>query len=309
MQKAVDIVQQSAHPTNKIAATLAGITAQGAEFSISRINLWPDAIRDKIGTETRIGNSSGTLHAETACLLAAPRTDGSAFFVTDPPCPNCVKYMAEAGVKALYIDHKGFDKDFAKRRGGHFETMAMRICEHAGIAVYKIFRKEERMEPILQIAPDYKPPIENPAVIESINGEVLSASLLSDYTKSKEAQFSSSPFAIAAAQDENGKIFLISAPVHPVIGYTTETLEKPEEKYSFLLQPVNRLLMTAARYGMRLMPGTLYSSRVPTARELVNLVGAGLTEITIGANDQARDESGLAALQQLEKAGILNVQQ
>src|SRR5688572_3388790 len=132
MQQAVDIVQQSEHPTNKVSAAIAGLDVTGTPYAIAKTNYWPEDIKMRIGREARIGSASGTVHAETACLLAAPRTENASVFVTDVPCPNCVKNMAEAGIKALYIDHKGFAKDFALRRGGHFESMSLRICEKAG---------------------------------------------------------------------------------------------------------------------------------------------------------------------------------
>ena len=157
MQKAVDIVNTSQHPTNKIAATLFGQDHEGQVFSVSRTNYWPEPILKKIGTTQRIGNSSGTIHAETACIMNAPCTEGASLCVTDPFCPNCAKNMAEAGIKTVYIDHKGFNKDFVARRGDEFENMSMYICESAGISVYEIRRKEKELIPILKIAPAYRP--------------------------------------------------------------------------------------------------------------------------------------------------------
>src|SRR5690606_7708262 len=113
---------------NKIAATVFGHDLAGKPFSVSRTNFWPAAIANSIGTEDDIGDSSGTIHAETAAILAASHTAGAALCVTDPFCPNCAKNIAEAGIKTIYIDHKGFDKDFATRRGGDFQNMSMRIC-------------------------------------------------------------------------------------------------------------------------------------------------------------------------------------
>ncbi|MCD8520448.1 MAG: hypothetical protein LRY57_04065 [Alphaproteobacteria bacterium] len=143
MQRAVDIVLTSPHPTNKIAATLSGKTEDGLDFCISSTNSWPDAILNTIGHGEKIGNSSGTIHAETECILKAPATNGASLFITDPPCPNCVKNMAEAGIKKLYIDHKGFEKDFALRRGDDFSGLSLPLCQEAGMDVYEIRRKEQ----------------------------------------------------------------------------------------------------------------------------------------------------------------------
>lgn len=298
MQSAVDIVHTSPHPTNKIAATLAG-----NGFSLSRVNSWPAPIADKIGAETRIGNSSGTIHAETACLLgAANATEGTAVFITDPPCPNCAKSMAEAGIKELYIDHKGFDKEWAARRGGHFDHMSMQIFQRAGIRVHEIRRKEQTIRAINQIENGYTPPEENPLTVTEMQFVEEKAFLQSI----KNAKYKT-PFAITIARC-GGKIFTLEATPHLVTGYTTETLnEKPEDKYSFVMEPVNRLIMGAARRGLKIENGFLYSSRVPTSRELVNMVGACLTKIRIGNRDESRDEHGKTALKQLSDAGILTL--
>ena len=303
MQAAVDIVGESEHPKNKIAATLAGTTRDGKPFHVSAVNGWPAAIKEKIGTDTKIGNSSGTVHAETACIIKAPMTDGSSLFVTDLLCPNCVKNIAESGVKNLYIDHKGFDKDWAARNGDHFAHMSMRICEHAGINVYKIHRKEERLEPILEIPADYVPHIEKPVKIQE-RPKDWTASLSLAKTESNEE-----PFAFAFVQDDKGQSKSLYAEAHPSVGYTSQTLEEPEGKYSFFLEPVNRLIMEASHLGLKIDPDHLYASRVPTSRELVNMVGAGLTRIQIGHLSDCRDEWCLKALERLASTGVLNVEQ
>lgn len=302
MQAAVDIVATSPHPANKIAATIAGKGPDGKPYALSRVNHWPEAIAKTIGTETDIGNSSGTVHAETACIFAALKTKDASIFITDPPCPNCMKNMAEAGIAKLYIDHKGFDKDWAKRRGESFENMSMRIAAKAGIDVHVIYRKEQRFEIISKHPPVYKPNIDHPAHIEC-TGETFNAVI----TQAHE-NFKDEPFAIARAFDVQNKCFVITTDCHPSIGYTFETVGNKEDKYSFILQPLNRLLMIAKREGLALDPDNIYSSRTPTSRELVNFIGAGLTQIQIGDTKTARDKFGPLALKQLFDAGILNVE-
>ncbi len=302
MQSAVGIVGQSEHPTSKVAATIAGKNAAGDDFSLSRINRRPDALREKIGMETKIGGASGFIHAETVCLLDAPCTDGSSMFVTDPPCPNCVKNMAEAGVSALYIDHKGFDKDFATRRGADFWDMSMHICEKAGIHVYKIFRKEQRLETILNIRDDYIPPLEKPARVRELPGGIDKEKFRA-LVKTEETFYEGRPFAVAVASPA----YLISAEIHAITGFTAKTAPQGEGKYTFLLQPVHRVMMTAARDGLRIDKDFLFSSRIPTAREQVNMIGAGLTGIYIGSAGDARDEDAMAALKMLTDAEILKI--
>lgn len=306
MQQAVDIVATSAHPSNKIAATLAGTDGDGKAYAISKVNFWPDAIKAKIGTETDIGNSSGTVHAETACVLAAPMTNGASLFVTDPPCPNCVKNFAEAGIKHMYIDHKGFDKDFAQRRAEDIIEMSFEICKKAGIAISKVFRKDQRIEPIVEIKAGYSPVIEKPARVEKLN-EAVSAGLFAKIVEMEQAFYKGRPFAVCLAQGQLGKAYMVSAEIHPIAGFTSAKLDEPEGKYNYLLQPVHRVLMTSSRYGLKIIDGYLYCSRVPTARELVNMTGAGLSKIALGDDTAARDEYGLQALNQLKQAGIIQL--
>jgi deoxycytidylate deaminase len=303
MQQAVDIVGSSEHLSNKIAATISCRDAEGLPFSLSYNNYWPETIKTKIGRDVKIGNSSGTIHAETACLLHAPVTDQASMFVTDPPCPNCVKNMAEAGIRTLYIDHKGFDKDFAARRGHDFRTLSMEICAKAGINVFKLFRKEQRTESISHATPGYMPVIEKRARVEMLK-KTASNDMFSALVKQENAFYKSRPFALALAEGQLGSVFMISAEIHAVAGFTSKNTQT-EGKYDLLLQPVHRILMTAARYGLKIKNEYIFCSRVPTAREMVNMIGANLNKIHIGNDETARDEFGLSALKQLEQAGIL----
>lgn len=298
MQAAIDIVATSPHPTNKVAATLTH-----DDWIISLTNQWPAPIAQTIGTHNKIGNSSGTIHAETACILQAPKkghtTSGATLFVTDPPCPNCMKNIAEAGIANIYIDHKGFDKDWARRRGDKFESMSMRTAEKAGIDVHVIHRKERRFETISSHVPGYKPTIESPPIIKECTEN------FKECIKRAHAHFGDEPFALALAKDQNGQSVSLLTDRHPTIGYTYKTVESKQEKYSFILQPIARILMSAARSGLILDNNNIYSSRVPTSREMVNFIGAGLSALTIGDLEAARDEYGPIALKQLTDSGLL----
>ncbi len=303
MQMAVDIVHSSDHPKNKVAAVLAGTDHDGGCFDVAYTNYWPDIIREKFGKDIRIGDASGTVHAETACILHAPRTDGASIYVTDPFCPNCAKNIAEAGIKTVYIDHKGFDKDFAERRRAHFENMSMRICEKAGISVYELWRKEEKIVPILEVPDDYVPPEDNPVIITPLPASPPGRG---DVGVGLEAL----PYATAYAENAEGDIVQIIATQHASIGYTEEQdsgeiAHPPDDKYSFLLEPVNRLLMAAARHGLVLDKSQIFSSRMPTSREQVNMVGAGIERVFIGNPEEARDEGARVAMAQLSTAGVL----
>lgn len=307
MQRAVDIVNSSPHPSNKIAATVFGLDQDELAFSVSRTNFWPHSIEKHLGHDARIGNSSGTIHAETACLLAAPVTEGASLCITDPFCPNCAKNIAEAGIRTIYIDHKGFDKDFAARRGEHFEDLSIKICEKAGVSIYKLFRKEERVEPVLEIPEGYVPAEAGP-----VEFEFLSASdhaTFEGLVARKRRQHRGRKIAIAIARDGQEGIFGLTARAHPAIGYSiavdSELIRASQGKYSLMLEPLNRLLMNAPRRGLKIVDRLIFSSGVPTAREQVNMAGAGLSEIYIEDLSKARDEHAFAAMVTLRNAGII----
>jgi deoxycytidylate deaminase len=63
--------------------------------------------------------------------------------------------------------------------------------------------------------------------------------------------------------------------------------------------------MYMARHGMASAEGYLFCSQVPTSREQVNLVGAGIKRITIGDPQKARDLNAIDAMRQLSGAGII----
>lgn len=305
MQAAVDIVGQSRHPTNKVAAALFG-----HGFGLARTNFWPASILSAFGEDMDIGNSSGTVHAETACILEAGHaTEGASLCVTDPFCPNCAKNIAEAGIKKIYIDHKGFDKDFFQRRSGHFQTMSMQVCEKAGVSVYELWRKDERIVPIFEAPATYIPAEDSPIFREPIDtaSDGVLMHILTEAFKRHEKR----KFAVVFATDKTGRLFSFTARGHAVTGFTMEDpediqiIERRDEKYSFFQEPVNRLLMHLARHGMKAVDGFFFCSQVPTSREQVNLVGAGIGRITVGDIKKARDPEALVAMEQLAKAGIV----
>ncbi len=305
LQAAVDLVPQSPHPDNKIAATLFT-----DDWSVSRTNYWPACIEQKIGREAKIGNSSGTIHAETACILNAPGpVEEAALSITDPFCPNCAKNIAEAGIMEIYLDHKGFDKDFFKRRGGDFENMSLRICAHAGISVFKLWREEQKIEIIYEPPEHYTPPEDSPIIQEEI--KAASEDLFKQHIAQAAAIHQRRKFSLCFAKDADEKIFCLTARAHAVTGYTMTDPEEaldlltPIGKYSFIQEPVNRMLMVCARKGLDIMQNYFYCSQIPTSREQVNLVGAGIKRITIGDFEKSRDRHGRKAMKQLSKVGII----
>lgn len=315
MQAALDITPSSPHPTNKIAACLFDRHNNSGELhtdhSIFRTNHWPARIEQNFGTAQKIGNSSGTIHAETNCILNSSfATEGSTICITDPFCPNCAKNMAEAGIKNIYIDQNGFDKDFFNRRSGSFETMSMQICEKAGINVFSLDMKTKEITSILEIPDDYIPVEDNPIekiAIETINDEDFNEAIKIASEKNKNRKIS-----VALVSDQDGNHFSLTARAHAVVGYS---LQKPDEaldlltpigKYSFIQEPVNRLMMHIKRKGYILSDCYLYCSQVPTSREQVNLIGADINHITIGDAQKCRDPEGLKAMKALSDAKIMD---
>lgn len=312
MQKAVDIVNDSPHPVNKIAATIFGFDRQGRDFSISRTNYWPELIEARLGKNTDIGDSSGTIHAETACILSAPISENASVCVTDPFCPNCAKNMAEAGIKNIYIDHKGFTKDFSARRGAAFESMSMQICERAGIAVHQLWRKEQRIEPIIEFKSDFTPVQDSPLEFERLYG-VINRAFFIEYVEKMRKRHHGRRFACAIGRDRvTGNVYSLAARSHPVIGYSMNNdsglLRDPENKYTFMLEPMNRLIMGAARIGVKLIDGMIFCTNIPTAREQVNLIGGAITRVYVEHPNKALDESAIQAKRTVTNARMLDFQ-
>ncbi len=298
MQQAVDVVLTSPHPENKVAATLFR-----DEHSISLTNDWPPVILEELGTEQRIGDSSGTVHAEVNCIIHSSfKADGASLAITDPCCPNCAKCIAEAGIKTVYIDHKGFEKDFAARRGDEFQDMSLRILAHAGISIFEITRKESKIQKIYTPPDDYIPPEENPIEIRPCRGNLSNETLAQT---AKLVRVKHERWGCALATDNNGKIWTLVASAHPAIGYTHDKLEKPDGKYDFILEPMNRILMGAARAGLAISQNHIWCSVLPTPREMVNLVGKGITNIYIGNISATKKAASTEAKETLESSNIM----
>ena len=289
MQMAVEAAQTSAHPTSKVGACL---VKDGQ--AVARANFWPEAIQKRIGTDVKIGNASGTVHAETACILDfSIAVAGADVFSTDPSCPNCTKNMAEAGVRHLYIDHKGFEKYFAKTRMQDFESLSLAMCRAVGMGVSVVYRKEQRVEEQLaeNDAPDF---LDFIVPQDSDNANAIWAAYMQEHERPQR------PYSAALCRKGDG--FVILEPPRRDGGKAPD-----DSKYNFNMQPLTRLLMIAAREGLQILPDYIYTSRVPTARELVNFVGGGYGALTIGDTNDARDEHAFEALQVLTDTEILSL--
>lgn len=310
MQNAVDIVLRSEHPTSKVAATL---FIQDQNCIISDINHWPATISAVFKNDERIGNTSGTIHAETACLFQAPlSTHNSAMYITDPPCPNCVKNMTLAGIKHIYIDHKGFDKEFAKKRASVFENMSLEICKKGGIDVFKIYRKEQKIVPLLSHSQSSH--TDNQRLFFQKETSHCDDNVFLNFIHERKENYGHMPFATALMVDQKDPDlrFWVSTkqswpPGFNVSDNHDEPIIMPDNKYSFHCEPLNALMMLSIRLGKKLDNTYIYSSRIPTSRELVNFIGAGYNKIKIGNIETARDIHAPQALKKLLDANVISL--
>ncbi len=305
MQKAVEAVSGSAHPSSKVSSLVVPVDCPPDQLPEAQTNYWPESIRDNFPPDARIGNASGTVHSETESLLMAGKTDDASIYVTDPFCPNCAKNLVEAGIKHAYIDHKGFEKDYLVRRREFFENMSLNICRKGGINVYKLWRKAKKIEPLVEIDPDYLPVSQRPVeIIRFFDG-------FEDVMREQQRKYADISFASALCADpSNGEHLILTAANQPVTGYTfqqdADIISSPEGKYTLWTEPVNRLLMQVRKHGLILDKETVFSSRVPTSREQVNMVGAGIKRLYIGDPDLARDDDSFKAMEMLHGKRIVS---
>lgn len=308
MQRAVNVVNSSAHTTTKVAATLAGRDPVHGAFSLSRTNYWPGLIESRLGRDARVGASSSSVHSEVAVVLHAPHaTQGSVLYVTDPFCPNCAKNIVEAGISEVYIDHKGFDKDWAQRREEHFTDMSLAIMRHAGVGVYTLYRKERRIEPLSLPSADYRAPVTNAMSLTPLEG--FSISDFPRLVQGLAPGMGCCPFGVAVARDEAGRFFLLGARPHLSAGYSDAQdpgiSTRREGKYSYVVGAMNRLLMGAARHGLHILPDAVFCAVVPGSRELVNMAGAGIVCLRVGDSARGKDADSLEAMETLRRSGVM----
>jgi len=311
MRSAQREAQRSPIPVYKIAALIDGKDAMGYEYTVMRTNHWPNIIRETIGVKQKIGNSSPSIHAETAVLTAATHAvKGADLYVTDPMCPNCMKNIVEAQIKRLFIDVGGFERKYYKQNQKDVDTVSMTIAKRAGISVYSVNTLKEKIDTLFEAEENYTPPNDSPIEIQPISS--ANETIFHDIIDLATQEHKQRKHAIALVKDDMENKYALIARSHMVIGYTAGDAQDvaliskaPGEKYSLIQEPVNRLMMFIAAKGYKLINGYLYCSVVPTSREQVNLVGAGVKRITIGDVLKCRDAHGLEAMKTLKEADIL----
>ncbi len=298
--------QSSKHPTHKVGATIVGKDSNGDEYIISKPNFWPQALENTLGRDTKLGNASTTVHAEVAAILSAPATQGATLYVTDLPCPNCSKVMAESAIEKIYIDANTHNTPLGKKMKRYFDLASKPILQSAGISVYEVNDNLNTIKTIISpqnisISQNNPTILQISAKKEDINHE--------NFIEMIRNNKKTAPFSACFAKNKQGLHKFILAEPQTSIGlsiYKANSISTAQNKYEPVLQPINRLLLTCARYGLHIDKGFLYSSQVPTAREFVNMIGAGYTSLHIGDHMVCRDKGGLNALEKLTLNNIID---
>ncbi len=303
MKLALETEEQSEHKTHKVGALLYKDGQQ-----IARPNFWPPELENHIGRYKKLGNSSTTIHAEMAVISASKDTQSASIYVTDLPCPNCAKLIAEARISAVYIDAHTHNTPLGLKIKPYFDEISTLIFKSAGIAVYEMNEPKRTMHEVI--------PPQNSNILRAIHRPVHKVKLKCEdinrlrFLEIVNKQKSNVNFAACYAKSELGYYVFLFAQIHRSVGLSQETamqIKCIQNKYEPCLQPINRLLVACARYGLSIDPKYLYSSQTPTAREFVNMIGAGYTSIYIGDETKCRDEYGLTALRQLRERNIIQL--
>ncbi len=303
MQMTVALTEDSPHALNKIVATIKGHDCQGLPYIVSRTNFWPGAL-DIVPREQEIGNSSGWVHAETAALFDSPSTQGAALFTTDPPCPNCMKNIIEAGIAEIYVDASGFQKPYAEFAGEAVLNMSEEMAAQAGISFSKVDLENLTVTKLNTPGPAASSEDQTAAGPICLPGEER---LFQGHVLETNDRLPGQDFATCCALNDAGQLVFLTVTPHVVHGYKDRADQLVNGKYSYILTSLTRLLMQARRLGVKPILDTVTCQRVPTSRELVNFIGAGGRQIRVLEPTRARDDASIEALAQVKKLKILDV--
>lgn len=304
MQDAVDVVLTSEHETSRVAACI--FNMDGPSYAC--VNVRPACLLGCLPWDARIGASSQFVHAELAAIAGfAGTVRGAHLCVTDPFCPNCAKNIAESGIRHVYIDHKGFQKDFIARNGEEFESMSMLIAEKAGISVYVVNRKEKSVTPILEHAAQTRP---SPSAIEffDIEAGMSLESVLPDFKRrfgGREA------WALAFVREVDGSPRGLLVFEALPIGITPEDYKSrgvgDTGKYRFPIDPLTRLMIAVKSMGFSYIEKRIVCARIPSSRAFVNALGFGIEGLILASDLCDHDSMGRDALDFCVKQRLLQV--
>ncbi len=309
MKLALEAEEKSLHPTHKVGALICGYDNSDHFYAIAHANHWPPLLEQHIGRETKLGKASTTVHAEVAAILKAPATDGAEIYVTDLPCPNCAKIMAEARIKTIYIDSHTHNTPLGKKLKPFFDDISLPILQSAGIQVFEMDCEQSTIHELGELQTNILRPIERPVHHIPLEGGQIHIDHFNAMIEEQHAVLNA-PFAACYAKSDLDQYTFLCAQSHRSMGLTknqAEEISAAQNKYTPTIQPINRLLLTCARYGLKIDENYLYSSQTPSSREFVNLIGAGYTSLSIGDKTKCIDEWGIMALKQLTNHNILKL--
>lgn len=300
---------ESLHPTIKVGAVL--VLADGETISSS--NVWLDDLIPP-DSKQKIGNGSPSVHAEVSTIFRAIKqgksTQGAKMYISDPPCPSCVKAMVEAGIKEIYFDRKGLDNPWYEANRHDFKRMSLELAGGLDIPIYIGTRNHTKER----------------AAIEPYNKDALAKRTMpfnygqKQYLRPVRQKWTNplaheqevrnhfgeeTPFAMAIAVNPKGEgRIIIATSESPVL---PRCINYDSKKYSEIMHPLDRLLMVCARHGVKPLPNSIVCSGIPVADELVNLCGFAPRgeNITIIDPDSGDQKHGLEALRFLEKEKAL----
>ena len=302
--------QNSMHPTHKVGAVIIGTDNNGFDYTVSKPNFWPEPLENSLGRYKKLGNASTTVHAEVAAICAAPATQNSTIYVTDLPCPNCAKIMAEAGINNIYIDANTHNTLLGKKMKMYFDVASTPILQSAGVSVYEVNDILETITPIITSTADTNIIEQRPVTNITLENSDINQSSFHRITENTNTNTNTNTnFAACYAKNTLGQYRFIFAQPQISIGLPPDkayVISTHQDKYEPILQPINRLLLTCARHGLNIDKNYIYSSQTPTSREFVNIIGTGYTSLYIADRTKCRDKWGLKALSQLEEHNIID---
>lgn len=261
MQRAVDTVPLSPHKINKIAACFWGTNLKGKPFLETSSNFYPKDLETYVQSGKRFQGKSGYIHAELGAILKQKGGWQEAFIaITDPPCPNCMKHIDSAGIKAVYIDHKGFEKDFFQRRITDFTKYSLGIAEETGISLFKVYRKEKKIIPILlpEIQPERKSLLEGAEALQASRedkGDHRTTLFHCTKEKAQEQALLTEDFSYQSKKNDD---FSLSS--------------RLSGKFDFQSSPLPRAVILAAKKGYCHNEGELTLNYEPKPSDLIFLL-------------------------------------
>lgn len=309
MKMALEAEEKSPHPTHKVGALICGHDNFDNFYAIANSNYWPPILEKTIGRDQKLGKASTTVHAEVAAILQAPATEGADIYVTDLPCPNCAKIIAESRIRAIYIDAHTHNTPLGQKLKPYFEDVSLPILQSAGIQIFEMDCEKNTIHELGEVKENILRPIQRPVIhIPLEDGQIE----LPHFNAIIEEQKSTlkAPFAACYAKTMLGQYTFLCAQSHRSIGLSkdqAERIESIQNKYTPTIQPVNRLLLTCARYGLKISENFLYSSQIPSSREFVNMIGADIHTLIIGDKENGENEWSKKALDQVIEKKLMRI--